>query len=469
MGQQDSQKDLFTYNVDLDRRVRTNHPLRQVAAAIDFTFARQEVAHTYGHNGHVSVDPAVILKMMFLLFYDQVESERELMKIIAERMDYLWFLGYGLDQEIPDHSVLSKARARWGNEVFEKLFVQTIRACWEAGLIAGSKLHLDGSVIAAHASRDSVIQASPPLVAALKAAYREQTAKLEEPGTASGTVNQTHVSTTDPDSELARSNGQRSQPSYKVHRAVDDAHGVITAQTVTPGSVKEDTQLIGLVEQHQTNTACAAQTVVADSQYGTAENFLACEDRGLVAHMADLKSTQSRSGQRDQFFGEAQFRYDGGTDTYLCPAGQTLKRWRYRIEKAGWQYKTKGCADCVLRAQCTAAQHGRTIQRLDRQVDLDRLRLQTASRAARRDRRRRQHLMEGSFADAANQHGFKQARWRGLWRQHIQGHLIAACQNIRILLSRRTPRKQAMAMAFLPFSACGRAPMIFAAETVSFH
>jgi hypothetical protein len=45
-------------------------------------------------------------------------------------------------------------------------------------------------------------------------------------------------------------------------------------------------------------------------------------------------------------------------------------------------------------------------------------------------------LTEGSFADAANNHGFKRARWRRLWRQQIQDYLIAAIQNIRILLAR---------------------------------
>lgn len=50
--------------------------------------------------------------------------------VIAERLDYLWFLGYGLEDEIPDHRVLSKARARWGKEVFESLFVQTVGQCW---------------------------------------------------------------------------------------------------------------------------------------------------------------------------------------------------------------------------------------------------------------------------------------------------------------------------------------------------
>ena len=65
---------------------------------------------------------------------------------------------------------------------------------------------------------------------------------------------------------------------------------------------------------------------------------------------------------------------------------------------------------------------------------LDRARQQAHSAAARRDRQRRQHLAEVSFADAANHHGFKRARWRRLWRVQIQDWLIAAIQNIKLLL-----------------------------------
>lgn len=436
MGQQDSQKALFSYHIDLDRRIRADHPLRRVAAVIDFTFARQRVAHTYGTNGNVSVDPAILLKMMFLLFYDNVASERQLMKIVAERLDYLWFLGYSLDQEIPDHSVLSKARARWGNEVFEALFVETISACVRAGLVEGSKIHLDGSLITANASCDSVIQGSPELIAALKEVYRAQTAKLDEACPPAGAVNQTHVSTTDPQAQLAAKKGHSSRPSYKEHRAVDDAHGVITAQAITGGAVSEDTQMMKLVQQHQDHTQCLLTTAVADSQYGTVKNFLACHDQGLSAHMADLNRAQREGGQRTEFFGLDQFLYDPQSDSYRCPAQQILRRQQHRPDKGGWQYKARAqvCLECPLRSQCTEAKHGRRVQRLDRQNELDIMRAQSESPAARADRKRRRYLMEGSFADATNCHGFKRARWRGLGRQRIQGHLIAACQNIRLLL-----------------------------------
>src|SRR5580658_6902017 len=134
------QPELFSYRVNLEKRLRPDHPLRRVAQAVDFSFVRAEVADCYGSNGHESVDPVILIKMMFLLFFDNVASERELMGVIAERLDYLWFLGYGLDDEIPNHSVLSKARKRWGKEVFERLFTRTVEQCVAAGLVGGEKL-----------------------------------------------------------------------------------------------------------------------------------------------------------------------------------------------------------------------------------------------------------------------------------------------------------------------------------------
>jgi hypothetical protein len=59
------------------------------------------------------------------------------------------------------------------------------------------------------------------------------------------------------------------------------------------------------------------------------------------------------------------------------------------------------------------------------------------------DLRERQTKMEGSFADAANNHGLKRSRWRGLKWQRVQDDLIAACQNLRILVSHLNKLKPA--------------------------
>src|SRR3974390_3053062 len=115
MGFQDQpQSTMFDYSVNLDKRVRSNHPLRKVNELIDFTFVYDEVKNCYGNNGNESVPPPVILKLMLLLVFYNVRSERELMDTLPERIDWLWFLGYDLDSDIPDHSVLSKARQKRG-------------------------------------------------------------------------------------------------------------------------------------------------------------------------------------------------------------------------------------------------------------------------------------------------------------------------------------------------------------------
>ena len=155
------------------------------------------------------------------------------MRIIPLRIDYLWFLGYSLEDEIPNHSVLSKARRRWGAEVFARLFRQSVEQCLEAGLIEGSKLHTDSSLVRADASLNSVVAVT---LAKLEESAEEEPAKRSGGG---GPVNQRHRVATDPDSTLVRHASGKSYPSYKSHRALDDKAGVITAVKTTAG-IRDD-------------------------------------------------------------------------------------------------------------------------------------------------------------------------------------------------------------------------------------
>jgi hypothetical protein len=186
--------------------------------------------------------------------------------------------------------------------------------------------------------------------------------------------------------------------------------------------------------------------VIADHKYGTTENYVACQARGITTHMGDAGS-KAHTGHDHSIFGDQAFTYDAQRDVYLCPAGQTLKPRRMHPIRRTIEYKAPArvCGACALRAQCTRSHHGRTVQRHEKQTALDVARAQAHSRAAWRDRKRRHHLMERSFADGANNHHFKRARWRRLWRQQIQDYLIAAIQNVRILLAHQNPRKSAAA------------------------
>src|SRR5262249_56918073 len=88
---------LFYVGLTLEDRVPADHLLRQIDRAIDFGFVRAEVAHLYGVNGHESLDPALVLRVMLLMFLDNVRSEREFMRQLPLRLDWLWFCRLELD------------------------------------------------------------------------------------------------------------------------------------------------------------------------------------------------------------------------------------------------------------------------------------------------------------------------------------------------------------------------------------
>src|ERR1700710_390039 len=116
MGSRDPQKQLWNYQVNLDKRVRSDHPLRRIDEVLKLDFVRGEVARFYGRKGNVSEDPVVIVKMMILLFLDDLRSERELMRIIPERLDYMWFLGYGFGDVVSHHNLFCKNKEKRGRK-----------------------------------------------------------------------------------------------------------------------------------------------------------------------------------------------------------------------------------------------------------------------------------------------------------------------------------------------------------------
>ena len=148
-----------------------------------------------------------------------------------------------------------------------------------------------------------------------------------------------YISTTDPDASVTRHSGGKSKLRYKTHRAVDAKHEVITATKITPGSVDDGHVLEEMIELHENNTEKRVETVVADSKYGTMDNFLLLHDSDVKAHIPSIEETHRGSGRRKGIFSKEVFSYDPHTDTFLCPAGQRLKRRSYYKKRKQFEYK----------------------------------------------------------------------------------------------------------------------------------
>lgn len=430
---------------DLGARIPADHLLRRVAQTVDLGFVNEAVEGKYGAVGHQSVPPTRIMKLLLVLVIYNVPSERALFRDLPMRIDWLWFLGYDLSSTVPNHSVLSKARKRWGPEVFHELFARTIAMCMKANLIDGRDVLADSSLIDANASVDSLFRIAQTVAAEVTS--RLDAAEADHPSSKDGDDDEggaaesdeeksepKYRSTTDPDATGAKRRGEtRTKPRYQTHRAVDTANGVITATTVGPGHENESIRLEELVFAHTEHTGHRVESVTADSKYGTADNLEFCEYNSIEAFIVPYRSNYTRS--KAGHFAECCFRYDAGQDVYRCPAGELLKRAGYRADKDAYRYRAsaKACNACSVRGFCTKGSKGRTIHRPARIDILERAHARTRTERGRKQKKLRRWMMEGSFAQSVPL-GYKRARARGLGNMRIQDFLVAAVQNLFILI-----------------------------------
>ena len=426
------QAKLFYHGVSLERRVPKEHPLRKIKQCLDFNFIRSQVTDLYGTNGNQSVDPSVILKLMFLLFYENVKSERALMRQLPLRLDWLWFCDYDLDEDTPDHSVLSKARRRWGPEVFEQFFMNILEQCIDAGLVDGETIYIDSSTIAGNADinkvRPQLRKVSEELVDKLEESIEPQPCEdnNEQEKLAK------HVNPADPDARITRKYG-KSTLGYKDHRGVDDKHGIITATITTPANVNDDKVLADVIKSHQFKSGTKAKRAVADKGYGTVANYKYLRENNITPCIPHPRRKSSQGAD----FTSDKFLYDSIDDCYICPAGEKLKFFCTNKAKGTSQYRARRetCQRCDYFKRCvTGKKTGRNVQR-----NPDMMYYHWADGCLTRNQRyrlmsRRKYKAEGSFADGANNYGFKRARWRRLDKMEIQNLMIAAIQNLGKLL-----------------------------------
>src|SRR5215208_3874434 len=142
-------------NLSLEELVPKDNFYRRLQATLDLSFVRELVRDCYAPAGRPSVDPVVFFKLRLVLFFEGLRSERQLMEVVADRLNIRWYLGYDLDESLSDHSSLTRIRERYGLEVFRRFFEGIVQECFEAGLVWGEELFFDATKVEANASIDS--------------------------------------------------------------------------------------------------------------------------------------------------------------------------------------------------------------------------------------------------------------------------------------------------------------------------
>jgi transposase len=450
MGRKDqSRSSKLFYLLDLEKEIPEDHILRKIDRVLDLSFLYEEVKSLYGYNGNESVDPVVIFKMWLIGYLFGIPSERKLVEEIGLNLGYRWFLGYDYDDSIPTHSVLSKARRRFGQKIFREVFEYIVLRCQDAGLVGGETVFVDSSMVSANASLDSIV----PVIRLVKSAdeyYQQLEAEGEKEqraypasdgisdsseGSASdtnhkvppsgGEVNRDFESGTDPDAGIVSRNGNELQLCYKDHRAVDGDYGIITQTQASSGEISDDKMLKSLLEEQK------KLDLDPDKKYGTIENYKELLRQGKKPHIP-----RSSSPHRKGYFSADDFRYNKEDDVFICPGGKSLTKGHYNSSNKCWVYRAKAedCFNCKLKDKCTTNKRGRRVNRQEEGEVLDLAKEILATFRARKNIAKRKWFMEGSFAEGKNLHLLRRALFRGLEWVQIQFYLVASIQNLKKLV-----------------------------------
>jgi len=435
--------------------------VRRLAAAVDFSFVRGLTRKFYSHTGKPSVDPEVLFKLSLLGYLFNLPSERRLCEEASLNLAWRWFLGYELDEPIPDHSVLSKARVRYGPAVYERFFKRVVQLCEQHGLVEGDVLFVDSTLSKANASEKSFRSRSllqPTLLAPQQYVAelwleneedepppreRDPRGRKEKPGAkwrASRSVtNEMSVSDTDPDAQMFKKPGQPAMLAHKTHLAVDGGKAsVITAVEVRPACEADSQALEKILQKHEAALQRRPREAVADRGYGSERALKTCIKRGIQPTIAIRTLGNSSGGlNRDQF------TYLAERDLFICPAGKELHHVtdKFHTRQAVYRPARGTCQGCPLKPQCAPGRSDRAvIRRWDAEM-WEEIERHLASSHARRMLRRRHAISERIFADAKDKHGLTHARFRRRWKVQIQALLTATAMNLK-QLAKRPPLPQ---------------------------
>jgi len=377
----------------LESFIPEDHYLRKLNRVLDLSFVHEAVRDKYCQdNGRPSVDPEVVIRLFLIQAMDGISLVRELMRQVQVNLAYRWFIGYELDETLPDHSTLSKALDRLGNEVFNGLFERSIARCKASGLIEGRVLHVDATTIRADLDANRVNQPDSP----------------------------------DRDARFGHFPGGSVKPGYKQHTVADGRKRVVLGLSVTPGDVQEHDEAVARLGK-------SPEAVCADGAYGSGANASAMEDRGirLVSPPHKPKTyTESR------WFTTEDFVYDEDEDNFTCPGGKTLayvttepKRGR-RIYHA----RRSDCRVCPLKSQCTISDR-RQLKVTRYHASLVRLRADSKRDDFKKLYASRAPVIEGVFAESKQWHSLGRAWRRGLSKMKVQCLLVVTVLNLKRLMS----------------------------------
>ena len=436
----------------LDELVPQDHMVRKLENAIDWSFIYPLVEPLYSSIGRPSVDPVVLFKMIFINYVFGYNSMRKTCKEIEVNLAYRWFLGYSIEEPVPNYSTWSQnyIRRYGDSDVFDEIFDHILEEAIHNQFIDFDTAFGDGTHMKASANKrkhtrevveitkkvfedDLLKEINEDRIAHGKKKEFTHLSRIEydfdeETGEQIERVKQKEIkqSLTDPESGNFHKGEHEECFAYELQTFCDSNGFVLTFDTV-PGNVHDSVSFFGAYQKLLEKFPTEIKNICLDAGYKTPAIA-----REILLHNQKPILPYKRPMTKKGFFKKYEYVYDEYYDCYLCPNNQVLSYTT--TNRAGYkEYKSnpEKCKDCPLRAQCTSSKTNvKVVTRHVWQEYLDEAEELRYVPEYKKIYPLRKETIERVFADGKENHCLRYTRVRGLEKNRHVSSIIFASHNL---------------------------------------
>src|SRR5450830_102743 len=298
----EDQGGLFSY-ISPEARIPTSHPLRRIRELVREVLSElnRSLGKLYASEGRPSIPSEQLLSALLLQVFYGIRSERQLMEQLNYNFLYRWFVGLSPDDPVWDPTTFTKNRDRLQNgEVFAKFMSKLLNHAQVKPLLSDEHFSVDGTLIEAWASQKS---------------FRPKDGSGDNDGTnfhGQKRKNDTHASTSDPDSRLYRkASGREAKLCYMGHVTMENRHGLAVAGMVTHANGAAERRASEIMLKAKSKDVGRRITAGEDKAYDTADHVANLRARNVTPHVTQNNSLTKTGKSRQSAIDERTTRREG--------------------------------------------------------------------------------------------------------------------------------------------------------------
>ena len=292
-------------------------------------FCEAECAQFYAeNNGRPSLTPGTYFRLMLVGYFEGIDSERGIAWRVADSLGLRQYLGYGLDEQTPDHSTISRTRRLIDVETHRKVFFWVLGLLADRDLVKGKRVGIDGTTLEANAAMRSIVRRDNGASydeflqglaqeSGIATPTREDLARLDRKRKKKGANNE-WTSPHDADARITRMKDGSTHLAHKAEHAVDMETGAVLAVTLQPADQGDTTTMVETLAQAGENVAdliareaaepepgvnlAGIEEVVTDKGYHSGPALVAMKAAGVRTYIPEKKQPGKRHwiGKKDE-------------------------------------------------------------------------------------------------------------------------------------------------------------------------